>query len=214
MIAATTIFACKKEGTSSTVPANPTENLKGTVWAGEFQYTSGAFQNLQPFSMVVENNNTITWYENGLSLSGVWAVREGKITITYTNGQSVSADVSKDTWNNFTNSGSNPRQIANITRSVIPTISAFDNTQWKGKFTSGADISITFLPGSKLRYNAGLPLEIPYTIFGAGINIRGFAPATISSNAYIVPMNNAMKGNVMVSDFGGTSSGSWSATKE
>jgi hypothetical protein len=214
LIAATIILSCKKEGTSSNVPANPTDNLKGTVWSGEFQYTSGAFQNLQPFSLVVENNNTLTWYENGSSLSGVWEVQGSKITITYTNGHIVSAEVSKDSWSNVTNTGANPRQIANITRSSIPVQSAIENTKWKGKFVSGSDISITFLPGNKLKYDAGLPLEVPYTVFGAGIRIGNFAPASISSSAYIVPVNGAMKGNVMTSDFGGTFYGSWSATKQ
>ncbi|HTE23734.1 hypothetical protein [Flavitalea sp.] len=215
LIAATTFLACKKNGTSNEVLENPTEDLKGTVWAGEFQYTSGVFQNMQPFSIVLEKNNTVTWYENGLSLSGVWSVQGGKITIQYTNGQIVSADVSKNTWNNFTNTGANPRQIANIISSVIPVPGVFENTQWKGKFISGtADISITFLPGSKLRYDAGLPLEVPYTIFGAGVKIGNFAPATNSSSAYIVPLKNALKGNTITSDFGGTYYGSWNATKQ
>lgn len=218
LLATTTIFACKKTGTSSDVPQNPgqnpTQDLKGTVWAGEFQYTSGAYQNLQPFSIIVDNNNTLTWYENGSSLSGVWAIQGEKVTITYTNGQIVSADVSKDNWTNFTNAGANSRQIANITRSAIPIPGAFENTKWKGKFISGSDISITFLPGSKLKYDAGLALEVPYTIFGAGIKIGNFAPATITSSAYIVPLNNAMKGNAVISDFGGTYSSSWNATKQ
>lgn len=216
LFVAATILGCKKDTTttSGNVPGTPVENLKSSVWAGEFQYTSGAFQNLQPFSLTLENNNTLTWFENGLSLSGVWAVQGNKITITYTNGQIVSADVSKDTWVNFTNAGANPRQIANIMRSAIPTPAAFENTQWKGKFLSGSNISITFLPGSKLRYDAGLPIEVPYTIFGAGIKIGNFALASISSNAYIVPLNNVIKGNTMTNDFGGTSYGSWNATKQ
>ena len=214
LIAATTILACTKTGTSDDISENQTGDLKGTVWAGEFQYTSGANQNLQPFSLILENNNTLTWYENGSSLPGVWSVQGGKVTITYTNGQIVSADASEDTWSNFTNTGANPRQIANIKRSSIPTPGALENTQWKGKFMSGPNISVTFLPGSKLRYDAGLPIEVPYTIFGAGIKIGNFALATISSNAYIVPISNAMKGNSIISDFGGTYYSSWSATKQ
>ena len=214
ILAATTIFACKKESTSSNVPVNSPENFKSSVWAGEFQYTSGASQILQPFSIVVDNNNTLTWYENGLSLPGVWSIVGSKVEITYTNGQVLSAEVSKDTWTNFSNTGANPRQIANIVRSAIPTAANLDNTKWKGKFIAGSDISITFLPGSKLKYDAGFPMEIPYTIFGAGIKMGQFALAAISSSAYIVPINKGIKGSTTISDFGGTYYSTWSATKQ
>jgi hypothetical protein len=207
------IASCNKDDNNNG-DTNWAEELKQTTWAGEYQLTSGAYQGLQPFSIKLNTDNTLTWYEIGATLPAVWSVRGNQITITFTNGGTISADLGNNSWNNFTSTSPNQRKIASLEKISIPDPNTLNNTVWKGKLSSGQDVTITFLSGNKLRYFAGFTLEIPYTIYGAGLKLSSFMPATNSSDAYVIISNNFMKGFVSQTDFGGSSYFSWTGTKQ
>ena len=109
LITVITILSCKKSNDDK--PVNWAEELKGSVWAGEFKYNTGAYTGLQPVSIVINNDNTLTWYEVAGSYTATWLVSGNTVTIKFISGSTVSASLSKDTWSNFTNITTHPWQI-------------------------------------------------------------------------------------------------------
>lgn len=173
------MLSCKKsEVKNDTVDNtnNLAEELKGSIWAGEFRYTTG-YQGLQPFSLILNNGGTLTWSDiQNTRAAGTWAVEGNKITIKAPNGSSFSADVTKESWSNFTKVADNGFEIINISPSDIPTYQSLENTKWTGKCTieglgNSYDAIISFLPDNIIAtsINSGIPFKEKYSIEGAGI---------------------------------------------
>jgi hypothetical protein len=166
-IAGTT--SCKKNNT--TAPAtNWAEELKGTVWAGDYNYTAGAYTGLQPFSVVMANDGTLTWSDNASTRpGGNWSVTGNKVTIKFPGGAALSADVTNDSWSNFKDiTSGNGFQVTSIQRAVTPSTALLDNTNWSGTF-NGKAVTINFLPFNKLVFSAdAYANKLAYTIEGAG----------------------------------------------
>ena len=208
--AITVLTSCKKSNNET--PVNWAEELKGTLWAGEFKYNIGAYKGLQAFSIEMNGDGTVIWSDlnNGSRPVGKWTTAANKVTITFANATFVTADLSKENWSNFNNTSiSSVYEIANLARSAIP--SGLDNTTWKGKLSSGSDVTITFLPGYKLKY-PGITPPISYTIAGAGIKFMYSIPPFQDLNGYAIILNNNMKGFVFelfMNDYS-----TWSAIKQ
>jgi hypothetical protein len=195
-------FSCKK----SDEAINWKEELKGTAWSGEFKYTKNAdYIDLQPFSIILNNDGTLTWSDiQSTRLGGNWAVEGTKVTITFPNKTSLTADVSKDKWSNFT-SVDIGFQIVNMANSSIPKQTALENTTWQGKM-NGSDITVKFLTEMKVQFTTPVVVmnghigsvvntkkasniyETTYSISGAGIKTQG---PTEKFNSYCIFLNNA-----------------------
>jgi hypothetical protein len=198
-----TILSCKKNSDSPST--NWEQDLKATAWSGDFQFSGGSNQTIQPLSLLLNADNTVTWFSITGSFPGVWSVKDNKITITFTDGKILTATVSKDNWSDFTNVTVNGWQVISLVKTVVPLPDALMNSMWKVKFTNGADAMITFMAANKLKYTTGgIPAETSYTIHGAGIKFSNFAFAVNTSDAYFILQNNSMKGFTVVSDMAST----------
>ena len=165
-----TFFSCKKSNDAGSPAVNWNEDLKGTVWAGEFKYTSGDFQDLQPFTLMLNSDGTTTWTDMDSPRSGgSWKVQGDKITLTFPNKTINSATVSKDNWLDFTNPAVNGFEIASLNRSVAVTQSMLEGATWSGFYKTDT-WSIKFVAGSKadLTRISKIP-GLPYQASGASI---------------------------------------------
>jgi hypothetical protein len=158
---------------------NWTKELNGSVWAGEFKYTTGAFQLPQPFSVVINDGGTLTWSDLGsIRPAGTWKVDSvnNKIIITLPNKTSVTANLTKDSLSSFTNTPANIGfEVKSLYRSATPTTAILDKTTWKGKQfnTSGGkttDLDFEF-SGGKISIPNGIASN--YQIEGAGVRFKG-----------------------------------------
>lgn len=155
------------------------EELKSTVWAGEFRNTSGDYKDLQPFSLGLNNDGTFIWNDfKNAGLQGRWIIKENKIRLEFPNGAVHTANVSKDEWSNFTKTGVSQFEIGNVSRSVNAVNISLDNTVWKGKVTNTnpgskpTDMTIRFFPAYQVQFLFGVQTNAPlriYTNIGAGI---------------------------------------------
>lgn len=175
---ATMLYSCKKSNDSIMTSPTPTpvptinwnEELKETVWAGEFKYTTGAFTDLQPYSLNLNTDGTTTWTDlESTRPGGTWKVQANVITLTFPNSTTISATVSKDTWSTFENKTSNGFEIANLSRSVSLKQNMLEGGTWAGIYKTDT-WNIQFLPGAKsqLTMISKLP-AFPYVIAGASI---------------------------------------------
>jgi hypothetical protein len=203
------MLSCKKsELKNDTV--NLAEELKGSVWAGEFKYTIDRYQELQPFSVVLNNDGTLTWTDfQNTRAAGTWLIDGNKINLKFPNGTTNSADITKEHWSNFSNPGANGFEIANITRSAIPTTAFLQQTKWAGSFINSFfgtyDAALNFGSGKTVTViSNGYPMDDTYTVEGAGIRISNYG--------YFVFLNNAtnVKGYNHYSDIDVT----WNLTKQ
>ncbi|MEO6316267.1 MAG: hypothetical protein ABIU63_14235 [Chitinophagaceae bacterium] len=169
-IVAGSLFSCKKSNDTSTPAVNWNEELKGTVWAGEFKYTTGVFKELQPFTLVVNSDGTTTWTDmDAPRAGGSWKVDGDKITLTFPNKTVNTAVVSKDNWVNFTNPAVNGFEIASLTRSVAVTQAMLEGNTWSGFYKTDA-WSIKCVAGSKADLTRiGKITGLPYQTSGASI---------------------------------------------
>ena len=157
------------------------EELKGSAWSGEFKYTKDAdYMDLQPFSIIINNDGTLTWSDiQSTRPDGTWVVEGNKVTITFPNKTSLTADVSKDKWSNFT-SADIGFQIVNIANTNIPKPAALENTTWQGKI-NGRDITVKFITGNKIQFT--MPIVVMNGHIGSVVNtnkISGFYETTYS----------------------------------
>ena len=180
-----TALSCKKEDRA----INWSKELNGSVWAGEFKYTSGTYTGLQPFSLIL-NDGSLRWYQSNGDYPATWSVKDNKITFTFPDNSSISAILSKDAWSGFLNITNNGLEIANLYRSAIPG-PELDNKTFTGKYST-TDAILSFVPGQKLGFAFGSVggFTTAYTIYGAGIRydrpnpnftIKGYGVFTNSS---------------------------------
>ncbi len=166
-------FGCKKSGTDST----STKDLKGTVWAGEFQYTTGSFVESQPFSIVINDDGTLTWHDQQNSRpGGKWKTEGDKIILTFPNNTSLSAKISNNTWTEFATATDIGFKVMNLSRSSRPEPASLDNTTWAGQVKRSDGVSdkvtMTFLPGNKTQILLQTKTYSQvYTIAGGGLRI-------------------------------------------
>jgi hypothetical protein len=186
---AVTVISCKKDNDSFSW----NKELKGSAWAGEFKYTSGAYRGAQPFSIVMADG-TLTWYQGSGSHSGRWFVEGDKIIITFTDSSKISATLSKGSWSNFTDITVNGFVIQYLSRSFVPDPNQLNGTEWAGKYSS-ADLTIDFTARQKVAYSFPTSSFIaPYIVYGAGIKHSRTFPSiggtgTVVINSYGVFTN-------------------------
>ncbi len=77
------VLSCKKDATK-----NREQELRGTLWSGEFLYTYDfpKVTTTQPFSLLLNADQTITWFDISGEHPGVWSILDNKITITFFDG--------------------------------------------------------------------------------------------------------------------------------
>ena len=179
-IAAVSASSCKKSNDASNSITNWNEYLKNTVWAGEFRYTKGSFTGLQPFSIELNADGTVSWTDVASTRpGGVWTVKDSVVTLVFPNMTSNAATLSKDKWSKFTNPAINGFDLANLSLTAIPVAEQLNTHTWIGKYGKTADIILHFLQGQKMSF---LSYNEAYTIHGAGVicnrTVNGFAITT------------------------------------
>jgi hypothetical protein len=173
LIAVIATQSCKKDNDT-----NWSEELKGSAWAGEFKYTSGANNDLQPFSIIVNSNGTISWSDLANTRpGGDWRTEGNKVTLTFPNSTTLSADLTKDSWSNFSSPTDIGFEIASLSRAEVPAAASFTNTTWIGTVTRDdgtlQDVTMHFLTGNSSKiFIGGLAYPFTYHIAGAGITIN------------------------------------------
>jgi hypothetical protein len=198
--------SCKKSK-----EVNRDEELIGTVWAGEYQLTSGGNLTPQAFSIELKPDSTATWHDINKSENGTWLSKGGGyVQLTFGTGK-VLADLSVDSTVTFANiTTTHNWKINSLYRSAVPTVAALQNTTWKGKMGIN-DYTIN------IRYNRKLTFLIPalspdpspeaaYDIAGAGIK---FSVGLVKQYAGFI-RNNSIKGTYYL----GASIAPWNATKQ
>lgn len=180
-------FSCKKN-TDSPDNGNPappvttvnwTEELKNTLWAGEYKYTTGVDQSLQPFSLLLKDDGTITWADvENERAAGTWKVNGSQINFSFINGGSFSASLARDSWSNLKSGAGAGLAIDNIASTVRPNTQALLNTTWLGN-VNGLNFSLNFLKDDfvKSTVNGGESYYTSkYTISLAGIRFKKNTP--------------------------------------
>ena len=145
---------------------------------------------MQPFSIVLNADGTLTWSDIQNSRpGGTWTNAENKITIKFPNATSLTADVSKEAWSNFGNPPINGFEVVNLSRSAIPTNALLDNTNWKGNFDAGI-LECSLAASNKIQISSPFVRNDTYSIQGAGIKINNFTGSIIANPAYFIFSNN------------------------
>ena len=177
-VVATVFFACKKSEDSPASISNTDwkEELKNTIWAGEYRYTIGQQQSLQPFSMKLNSDGTVLWEDlDNRRSAGNWSVTGDQIIFNLPNGTTLSATVNKDKWGNFKSGAGAGFIVENIARSVTPLASELANTIWTGTTgPAGRTFELKFLNNGNIVYtvSGSKYYSGPYTIGLAGIEFR------------------------------------------
>ena len=199
------LFACKKSNDQpSVVATNWGEDLKGTIWAGDFNYTSGAYLGSQPFSMELKIDGTIMWYDvTSDRAGGTWKVKDSTITFTFPGGTSFQAIVSKDNWSHFTTDPSSGFLINSISRSARPDPAMLTGASYTGIFEMNV-LKLNISTSGVLGFSFGpaTPLGASYSISGGGIRFRQPGDP-FDSYFYLLVQNNytTLKGIHCIFDF-------------
>jgi hypothetical protein len=185
------ILSCSKKSEDGDATPDLGLSLKNTVWAGEFQYTAGDYTGLQPFSIELKEDKTLTWSDFGSTRpGGTWLTKKDTIVITFPNGTFFSAKVAGDNWSHFSIGAGAGIAIGQVSRSARADAATLQNTNWTGSL-DGSALSIQFKAGSKLDYKlgSGSVLSATYTVEGAGI--RFDLPTFLyPNNQFAVCLNN------------------------
>jgi hypothetical protein len=188
-IAILTIFSCKK----SSDGINWKEALKNTVWTGEFKYTTGPFQELQPFSIEINSNGTVTWADEGsIRDGGTWKVNGDIITLTFPNQTTTfTATLATVKWSNFSNQEINGLKIDNISAATAVQQSDIVHLTFAGSINEIA-LQLKFLPLGKIEITKGTEpaFSLPYTVSGAGIRFED--PKLFHTDIYFMIFQNNM----------------------
>lgn len=192
-IMAVTIFSCKKSSDDNPNNAvNWKEALKGTVWSGEYKYTIGTFQGLQPYSMEINSDGTVTWADEGsIRDAGTWKVNADTIKLTFPNQTTFTATPGKDKWSNFSNQESNGFKIENISAATPVREPDIVNLTFDG-VSNGMLLRIKFLPGNAIQISGQglLTYILPYKIAGAGIRAENRLIPNTAINYFMIFQSN------------------------
>jgi hypothetical protein len=191
------LFACKKSNNQpSVIATNWGQDLKGTIWAGNFNYTTGTYQGPQPYSMELKDDGTIMWYDvTSERVGGTWTVKDSTVTFTFPSNTSFHATASKDFWSHFTMDPSSGFLINSISRSARPDPAMLAGASYSG-IEDGHPLKLSFSsPGALGFYYGFLPGQsAPYTISGGGIRfIQPVDP--LDTRFYLLVQNNTMSLN-------------------
>lgn len=191
-LASVILFSCKKSNDAAT----PGINLAGTVWAGQFRYTTGAYTGQQAFSISINADSTVTWSDvSSTRPAGKWKTIGDMVTITLPNGTILTANVPGDSWSNFNNPAVNGFAVDNLSRTAVPAQKTLENSIWTGSYDVYS-LKINFLAGDKLEYTVGGALYYSggYTIRGAGIYFDKSGLLSADSYYGVLMNNNSFSG--------------------
>ena len=166
LLAAISFSSCKKSKDSPAhTPVinaiNWKEELKNTIWAGEYKYTTGSNQFLQPFSTTLNADGTLTWTDlENTRPGGTWKVEGSQLNFTFPNKTTLSATLGKEQWSDFKSGVGAGFVIDNAFRSAQPDAASLVNTTWKGTDGVG-NFTIRFINENSVE------------LLGAIINYRG-----------------------------------------
>jgi hypothetical protein len=125
---------CKKNNEVDTASL-----FKNTVWTGEFKYDNAP--SAESYSLQCKDNGSFTWREYGGSYQGTWKLEAKLLTLTFSSGSIVKADVLDDkTLGNIQNTVAVGWTL-NSGQYNTATEQALDGTTWKENNNQGA---ITF----------------------------------------------------------------------
>ncbi|RYF97825.1 MAG: hypothetical protein EOO02_20175 [Chitinophagaceae bacterium] len=188
--------ACSKKTEEQPAP-DRTESMKNTVWAGEYQLLAGDLLSLQPFSITLAVDGTLTWYDIvSTRPGGTWTMKQDTITITLPNNTVIAATVGTENWSNFKGGEAAGFLLSSVSAAKSAESSSLLNTKWTG-ILSGSKIDITILSDMMLSYKpgSGSEITIPYTNEGAGIRFSYKGIVSFTSNYLNISGNGTvMKG--------------------
>jgi hypothetical protein len=188
------LFACKKSNdhpSVTTIATNWGEDLKGTIWAGDFNYTSGAYLGSQPFSMDLKEDGTIMWYDvTSERAGGTWTVKDSTVTFTFPSNTSFHATVAKDKWSHLTMDPSSGFLINSISRSARPDPAMLAGASYSGIIdVYVSKINITSSSSLEFHYGASGFQYASYSISGGGIRFNE-PGSPFDSRYYLMVQNN------------------------
>jgi hypothetical protein len=203
-------FSCKKSSTPAT-PATPATrdyaaSIKDKTWWGMFAYTG---KTPESYSIYFGKDNTILWSELSGNYGGAWVVNDKQLTITFSSGAKVSADISDDNKLSNIVASSSAYKVNSGALVANPNL-PLDNTVWKGSLFTGAYViyQMNFMPGLKVELkidNMTYP-PFPYTRLATGGAIRIQTPGNVFFG--VVTSDKEMKGA------NGYATLPWEATKQ
>jgi len=183
-------FACKKSEDSPAPASNVInwkEELKNTTWAGEYKYTSGSHQSLQPFSTKLNADGTLTWTDlENTRPAGTWKVEGSQLNFTFPNSTTLSATLGKEQWSDFKSGVGAGFVIDNAFRSMQPGAFTLLNTTWKGthlldvliiKFLG--DNTVIFSKNGENYYDKGT-----YSMSSAGLQFNWGGPGELAQFSF------------------------------
>jgi hypothetical protein len=157
---------------------NWTAELKNTLWSGEYKYTTGKNQSLQPFSLLLSDDGKVTWADQDNERPfGTWKVDSSQINFTFPNSTTLSASLAKDKWSNLKSGAGTGFVIDHITSTVRPETSPLANTTWNG-ISNGNVFTLKFLKDDQVNFlwDGTSYYTGKYTISIAGIRFRNEDP--------------------------------------
>ncbi|RYY54187.1 MAG: hypothetical protein EOO09_15270 [Chitinophagaceae bacterium] len=202
----TCCLSCSKD--KGDAPEDRTESFRNSVWAGEFQYATGSYTSVQPFSVSLASDGTLTWSDIGSTRpGGTWAVDHDTITITFPNSTSISATVTDDSWSEFKGGAAAGVFLTQVSRAAAPDPAALPGSTWIGTL-GGSPLFMNFIAGQKMNFTLGetsLATTLDYSIEGAGIRFTSNGITSTSVYYALLVNKTTMKGvNRFVSGFPST----------
>lgn len=184
------IFAsCKKDSDS---PLTPSEDLKNTVWAGEFRYNTGLYTNLQPFSILLKADHTVEWSDtNDSKFAGTWQAKTDTVTVTFPSGSGFVAIVKADQLTQIKKIPGSQYQVDNLIKWTVPKGESLVGTSWTGttgtfNFKSTSEVEYVATGGSSSNYS--------WKVDGAGVRILySNAGYTLAQYCLLQPTGKQMK---------------------
>lgn len=178
--------SCKKTQEST----DWTPVLKGTAWAGEFNYVTGSATDLQPCSLVLNSDGSFNWYEVINPQKGTWKVEGNQLALTF--GTNIfTADIAAGRLTHFSSATNLSVQVKDLSATVLPTEESLKSTKglkWTGSYLAGTTMSIDFDLNKKMlfRKTGEASVACTYTIEGAGVRFsRSSAGGTLYSYGVI-----------------------------
>ena len=140
------LSGCKKS--NDDIPKDYSASVTDKTWSGVFTYTG---KTSEYYSVHFNADKSLIWSELAGDFAGTWLVNNKQLTITFSSGSKINADITDD--NRLINIiASNKSYMVNSGKLVANPNLPLDNTIWKGTVTSGTSypLELDFLPGLKV----------------------------------------------------------------